>query len=228
MIGNVTEGAALGRDLGYIIGAVHQVVEVGHTAGGHRRQRDRNLAVVQRSGGQHGADRQIAIGYIEMQLVADPADRMALGVATAMLIERLAVDKQLRRLCGWEHPGELPSEATFSRAFAEFARSALPGRLHEALIKRSYEDRAGSCIWWICGFRWGNDSRRLSQPGRSQTTGHVGARWLGSVTGDAARQRLGASRRRLGLPGGRGGVIVERRPIRGWHKLLESNVALRA
>jgi hypothetical protein len=30
---------------------------------------------------------------------------------TAMLIERLAVDKQLRRLCGWEHRGELPSEA---------------------------------------------------------------------------------------------------------------------
>src|ERR1700730_8372557 len=60
---------------------------------------------------------------------------------TAMLIERLAVDKQLRRLCGWEHPGQVPSEATFSRAFAEFARSALPGRLHEALIQRSYEDR---------------------------------------------------------------------------------------
>jgi hypothetical protein len=60
---------------------------------------------------------------------------------TAMLIERLAVDKQLRRLCGWEHPGQVPSEATFSRAFAEFARSALPCRLHEALIKASYEDR---------------------------------------------------------------------------------------
>ena len=60
---------------------------------------------------------------------------------TSMLIERLTVDKQLRRLCGWEHPGELPSEATFSRAFAEFARSELPSRVHEALIKRSYEDR---------------------------------------------------------------------------------------
>jgi len=60
---------------------------------------------------------------------------------TAMLIERLAVDKQLRRLCGWEHRGELPSAATFSRAFAEFARSALPCRLHEALVKSSYEER---------------------------------------------------------------------------------------
>ena len=81
-----------------------------------------------------------------------PCDRAALARAfvakavlglpmTAMLIERLAVDKQLRRLCGWEHPGQVPSEATFSRAFAEFARSALPCRVHEALIKRSYEDR---------------------------------------------------------------------------------------
>jgi hypothetical protein len=60
---------------------------------------------------------------------------------TAMLIERLAVDKTLRRLCGWEHRGEVCSEATFSRAFAEFARSALPSRIHEALIKRTYEDR---------------------------------------------------------------------------------------
>jgi len=81
-----------------------------------------------------------------------PCDRAALARAfvakaviglptTSMLIERLTVDKQLRRLCGWEHPGELPSEATFSRAFAEFARSELPVRLHAALIKRSHEDR---------------------------------------------------------------------------------------
>jgi hypothetical protein len=45
------------------------------------------------------------------------------------------VDKQLRRLCGWERRGELCSEATFSRAFAEFARSELPSRLlNRALI----------------------------------------------------------------------------------------------
>jgi len=81
-----------------------------------------------------------------------PHDRAALARAfvakavlglptTAILIERLTVDKQLRRLCGWEHLGELPSEATFSRGFAEFARSQLPVRLHEALIKRSHEER---------------------------------------------------------------------------------------
>ena len=60
---------------------------------------------------------------------------------TSMLIERLEVDKQLRRLCGWERPGQVPSESTFSRAFAEFAESELPSRVHEALIKRTHKDR---------------------------------------------------------------------------------------
>ncbi len=60
---------------------------------------------------------------------------------TSMLIERLAVDKRLRRLCGWEHPGQVPSESTFSRAFAEFATCELPSRVHEALIKRTLKDR---------------------------------------------------------------------------------------
>ena len=53
---------------------------------------------------------------------------------TRALRERLANDRALRRLCGWESIRALPSEATFSRAFAEFAEGALPSRLHEALI----------------------------------------------------------------------------------------------
>lgn len=60
---------------------------------------------------------------------------------TVMLIERLAVDKQLRQLCGWESLRQVPGESTFSRAFAEFANSELPSRVHEALIKRTHEDR---------------------------------------------------------------------------------------
>jgi hypothetical protein len=58
-----------------------------------------------------------------------------------MLIERIQVDKTLRRICGWSRPSEVPSEATFSRAFAEFAQSELPSRLHEALIRQTHEDR---------------------------------------------------------------------------------------
>ena len=58
---------------------------------------------------------------------------------TRALVERLGHDPQLRRLCGWERAGALPSEATFSRAFAEFAASELPGQLHKALVERNLE-----------------------------------------------------------------------------------------
>lgn len=60
---------------------------------------------------------------------------------TILLIETLSADKALRRLCGWQRAGEVPSEATFSRAFAAFAESALPSRLHEALIQATQADR---------------------------------------------------------------------------------------
>ena len=60
---------------------------------------------------------------------------------TSLLIEMLSADKTLRSLCGWQRAGEVPSESTFSRAFAEFAASALPSRLHEALIQDTHSDR---------------------------------------------------------------------------------------
>jgi hypothetical protein len=56
---------------------------------------------------------------------------------TTFLIERLQTDKSLRRICGWESRRELPSESTFSRAFADFAHTELPQRVHEALIKKT-------------------------------------------------------------------------------------------
>src|SRR5271166_4655815 len=73
-----------------------------------------------------------------------PEDRRALARAfvakamlgiptTSALIERLAVDKSLRRILGWERRSQAPSEATFSRAFAEFARGDLPDKMHAAL-----------------------------------------------------------------------------------------------
>jgi Transposase DDE domain/Transposase domain (DUF772) len=59
---------------------------------------------------------------------------------TSFLIERLKTDKNLRRICGWESIWELPSESTFSRAFADFAKTALPQRAHKALIKKTLSD----------------------------------------------------------------------------------------
>src|SRR3954469_4203791 len=81
-----------------------------------------------------------------------PAERAALARAfvakavfnfptTHLLITLLASDKTLRQLCGWQRASDVPSEATFSRAFAEFANSALPSRLHAALIQHTHTDR---------------------------------------------------------------------------------------
>lgn len=60
---------------------------------------------------------------------------------TRVLLDRLATDASLRRICGWEKKREVPSEAVFSRAFAKFAATQLPQRVHEALIRETHEDR---------------------------------------------------------------------------------------
>ena len=68
--------------------------------------------------------------------------KAVLGVpTTTALIERLDVDKSLRRILGWERRSQVPSEATFSRAFAEFAQGDLPDKMHAALIERSLGGR---------------------------------------------------------------------------------------
>ena len=62
--------------------------------------------------------------------------KAVLGLGTtAGLIERLTIDRALRRICGFPLCKKLPSEATFSRAFEEFSRNGLAPRVHEALIK---------------------------------------------------------------------------------------------
>lgn len=59
---------------------------------------------------------------------------------TKALIERLTIDRALRRICGFPMCKKVPSEATFSRAFAEFAEHRLPERVHEALIQTHLGD----------------------------------------------------------------------------------------
>lgn len=60
---------------------------------------------------------------------------------TRQLLERLACDTTLRRICGWESKREIPHESQFSRAFADFAETELPQRLHAALIEETQKDR---------------------------------------------------------------------------------------
>jgi hypothetical protein len=54
---------------------------------------------------------------------------------TSALLDALRSRPMLRRLCGWESVGEVPSEPTFSRAFAAFAQDQLPQQIHENMIK---------------------------------------------------------------------------------------------
>jgi hypothetical protein len=56
---------------------------------------------------------------------------------TRTLIEALRTTPNLRRICGFGKVSRIPSESTFSRAFAEFAESKLGERVHEVLVERS-------------------------------------------------------------------------------------------
>jgi hypothetical protein len=60
---------------------------------------------------------------------------------TRALLDRLAHDPTLRRLCGWERRAQIPSESTFSRAFAEFAAGELAQQIHEALVKKGLGEK---------------------------------------------------------------------------------------
>ena len=60
---------------------------------------------------------------------------------TRALLDRLAHDITLRRLCGWEKASQVPDESVFSRAFAEFASSEFAQRVHAALIRRTQSQR---------------------------------------------------------------------------------------
>lgn len=81
-----------------------------------------------------------------------PKDRSAIARAfiakivfkftyTKQLVEYLKVDKQLRAICGLDVYRKVPSESKFSRAFKEFAKSSLPDKVHQVLIKGVYKDQ---------------------------------------------------------------------------------------
>ena len=60
---------------------------------------------------------------------------------TKSLVELLQSDYKLSQLCGFKSPGQVPSESTFSRAFADFAKAGLMQKIHEEMIKSNYGDK---------------------------------------------------------------------------------------
>ena len=76
----------------------------------------------------------------------NPLDRQAMARAfvaktlyrlptTIDLIRALRATSNLRRICGFTTTAEIPSESTFSRAFAEYAASELVTMAHDSLVQ---------------------------------------------------------------------------------------------
>jgi len=80
-----------------------------------------------------------------------PLDRQSLARAfvakalyrlptTSDLIRALRATRNLRSICGFVTTNGIPSESTFSRAFAEFAASGLVTRNHDSLVQNYLSD----------------------------------------------------------------------------------------
>ena len=85
---------------------------------------------------------QFVTGPSPYQVGAKPADRRCLARAfvakafynatdTKAFRERLRGDPALRKICGWQSRRQVPSEATFSRAFRLFAEWGLADTVHD-------------------------------------------------------------------------------------------------
>jgi YgiT-type zinc finger domain-containing protein len=85
---------------------------------------------------------------------------------TRALLDRLETDSALRRICGWERKNDVPDEWTFSRATAEFSASRLPGRVHDALIRKSY---ANELVGHIARCHRDRGQRKAAQKGTGET-----------------------------------------------------------
>jgi hypothetical protein len=60
---------------------------------------------------------------------------------TSSLILQLKADSTLRALCGYDGISDIPSESTFSRAFAEFARDGITQTVHAMMIETTVKDK---------------------------------------------------------------------------------------
>ena len=99
----------LQEELGELTGKQQQLIEVLEIA-----QIETHLPYVGQVPGRPPEDRcAIARAFVAKAVYNLPT--------TEMLLDQLKSDITLRRICGWEKKQDIPSRATFSRAFAEFA-----------------------------------------------------------------------------------------------------------
>jgi hypothetical protein len=135
--------------------------------GGYHEQFVRALAMLQLDGFvsvRHGRGRpahdraKVARAFLAKAVFNIPHTRA--------LLDRLQVDIVLRRLCGWERAAQVPDETVFSRAFAEFAQTEFPQRVHDAVVRRTQADRV---IGHIVRDSTAIEAREKPQPKRSST-----------------------------------------------------------
>jgi hypothetical protein len=81
-----------------------------------------------------------------------PHDRMSIFKAfifkavynhptTKAMLEHVKSSPPLRRLCGWETAGMIPSESSLSRALAQFSGTDFPSRVHACLVDAYLGDK---------------------------------------------------------------------------------------
>ena len=131
---------------------------------------------------------------------------------TRGLVERLRTEGLLRRLCGWKAAGGVPSEATFSRAFAEFAASDLPGRLHEALLDRTLKGHLAGHV--------SRDSTAIG--GRESPAPKPGAAGVDDAGGDAGGPAEGLRHRRQAQRQGASGELDRLQAAHRRHRRRDS------
>jgi hypothetical protein len=124
---------------------------------------------------------------------------------TAGLIERLAADRALRRICGFSMWKKLPGESTFSRAFAEFAEAGLAERTHAALVRDTLGDRLVGHI-----SRDGTAIEAREKPAKKAVPGGTEGSVPDKVEGMVAPEEVPAAAKKRGRP--RKGEMREAKP----------------
>jgi hypothetical protein len=115
--------------------------ELGPLTGQHRALVEA-LALLQMDGFVEARRRRGRPAHSRANILRSFVAKAVLGLPhTRALLDRLQSDAALRRICGWESAAGVPDETVFSRAFAEFAATEVPQRVHAALIQRRYADQ---------------------------------------------------------------------------------------
>ena len=93
--GHVPQPCGHLADLFGVVSGVGQVIEVGDASGGHLRQGDGSLAVMQAGGAEDETDGDVAVDHVQMGLVTAPAFDLVMAVFLAAPVANLGQTGQI-------------------------------------------------------------------------------------------------------------------------------------